>query len=238
MIPIRVGWLAAVGCLLLFSFACNDESAGTGGAGGVAGTGGAAGSGGTGDEPAQVPGLWEGQANGLNVCFYVSEDGLRLTQSAECNVTGPPNVGSNSYDIRVEAVGTDDNGERCSFDLGFSGDAVIDQKTNSFAVTGFQPDGSDAVLSFSGELTGRSASGVAQSEIDGSVCRVGWAAAPESPCDDPAIQTCLDLLDCCRAILVNPVFFETCNSVVLQCDQAQCQRVLDGYPQCEPEPEP
>jgi len=57
-------------------------------------------------------------------------------------------------------------------------------------------------------------------------------------CDEAAAQTCLDLLDCCRAILVNPVFFQSCNSVALQCDQAQCQEVLDGYMQCAPEPEP
>ena len=51
-------------------------------------------------------------------------------------------------------------------------------------------------------------------------------------CTDDAINACLDLLDCCRAILVNPVFFESCNSVVLQCDQEQCRKVLAGYVQC------
>ena len=60
---------------------------------------------------------------------------------------------------------------------------------------------------------------------------------PGPPCDEAAIQTCLDLQDCCQAILVLPVFLESCNNVVLQCDQAQCQKVLDGYPQCAPEPE-
>jgi hypothetical protein len=57
-------------------------------------------------------------------------------------------------------------------------------------------------------------------------------------CDEAAAPTCVDLLDCCRAILVNPVFFQSCNSVVLQCDEMQCQEVLDGYVQCAPEPEP
>lgn len=57
-------------------------------------------------------------------------------------------------------------------------------------------------------------------------------------CDEAAAQTCLALLDCCRAILVNPVFFQSCNSVALECDQAQCQEILDGYVQCAPEPEP
>lgn len=63
-------------------------------------------------------------------------------------------------------------------------------------------------------------------------------ADPGPPCDEAAIQKCLDLQDCCRAILVNPVFFQSCNNVVLQCDEAQCQEVLDGYPQCAPDPEP
>jgi len=57
-------------------------------------------------------------------------------------------------------------------------------------------------------------------------------------CGDAAIESCLDLLDCCRAILINPVFFQSCNSVVLQCDQEECLRVLEGYPQCRPDPEP
>jgi hypothetical protein len=28
------------------------------------------------------------------------------------------------------------------------------------------------------------------------------------------------------------------DGLTLECDQAQCQTVLDGYPQCVPEPEP
>ena len=56
-------------------------------------------------------------------------------------------------------------------------------------------------------------------------------------CTTAAINACLDLLDCCEAILVNPVFFQSCNSVVLQCDEARCNEVLAGYVQCrEPEP--
>jgi hypothetical protein len=56
-------------------------------------------------------------------------------------------------------------------------------------------------------------------------------------CDESSIQACLDLQDCCRAILINPVFFQSCNSVVLQCDRARCLELLAGYPQCAPEPE-
>jgi hypothetical protein len=172
------------------------------------------------------------------VCFYVSEDGLRLTPSVECNVTGQPGVGSSSYDIGVDLVGTNQNGDRCSFEFGFEADVPIDPKTSSFGVSGFEVSGTGSKLSFSGELTGETASGVARTESNGSFCQVGWGASKVTPCDEQAIQTCLDLQDCCTAILVNPVFFESCNSVVLQCDQAQCQQVLDGYPQCAPEPEP
>jgi len=188
--------------------------------------------------PPQIPGLWAGKSTGVDVCFYISEDGLGLTKSANCNVTGQPGVGSHSYDIGVDLVGTDENGAPCSFELAFAEDIVINQATNSFAVESFQPPGSDVELSFSGELIGDRASGVARSESGSSFCEIGWAASRTAPCDDAAIQTCLDLQDCCRMILVSPVFFESCNSVVLQCNQARCQRVLDGYPQCAPEPEP
>lgn len=52
-----------------------------------------------------------------------------------------------------------------------------------------------------------------------------------------AINACLDLQNCCRAILVNPVFFEACNGLVLQCDEARCNAVLAGYPQCATVPD-
>lgn len=51
-------------------------------------------------------------------------------------------------------------------------------------------------------------------------------------CNVSAVNACLDLQRCCEAILVNPVFFQSCNSVVLQCNEAQCRAVLDGYVQC------
>jgi hypothetical protein len=51
-------------------------------------------------------------------------------------------------------------------------------------------------------------------------------------CDVEAVNACLDLQECCRAILVNPVFFQSCNSVVLQCNEARCLEVLEGYVQC------
>lgn len=230
----RAGWLAAVGSLVVLSVACDDGGADAGGGAGTSGSGGA----GAGEAVPTIPGLWEGNANGVSVCFYVSEDGSRLTRSSECNVTGQPGAESSSYDIGVDLVGTDENGDSCSFDFAFAADVPIDQPTNSFKASGFEASGTGAKLSFSGELTGTTSSGIARMESDGSFCQVGWGASRVTPCDAAAVQSCLDLQDCCRAILVNPVFFESCNSVVLQCDQAQCLRVLAGYPQCAPEPEP
>jgi len=236
MTSYRSWWLAAVGCFVFLSLGCSDDAASAGGTGGAAGEGGAGGA--VGESTPQIPGLWEGKSNGVDVCFYISDDGLELTKSADCNVTAEPEAGSQSYDIGVDLVGSDENGDPCSFELAFAADVIINQETNSFAVRNFQPPGSDVELSFSGELIGDRASGVARSESGGSFCQVGWAATRTAICDEAAIQTCLDLQDCCRMILVNPVFFESCNSVVLQCDQAQCQRVLDGYPRCATEPEP
>jgi hypothetical protein len=64
---------------------------------------------------------------------------------------------------------------------------------------------------------------------------------PSGDCTTDAINACLDLQNCCRAILVNPVFFQSCNSVVLACNEQRCREVLDGYSTyapCRPEPEP
>ena len=210
-----------------------------GGAGGVGGAGGAKPA-----PPSQVPGLWEGEANGFEVCFYIDDEGLRLTNSAMCNVStkgsGPaPRApgrqarARRSYDLNVDLVGTDENGAPCSFALSFEEDVYIDQMTNSFRASQAR-DGSE--IAFSGELIGDRASGVARRDSGGSFCRVGWEASKSSQCNEAAIQSCLDLQDCCRLILVSPVFFESCNSVVLQCDQVQCLELLAGYPQCAPEP--
>jgi hypothetical protein len=52
-------------------------------------------------------------------------------------------------------------------------------------------------------------------------------------CDlDTQFDCCLDLLSCCEAILVNPVFFQSCNAVVLRGDDAECRDVLAGYVRC------
>ena len=157
------GHLAVAGCLLLLSAGCNDGSTSVGGTGGAAGTGGAGGT----QAPAQIPGLWEGQANGFDVCFYISDDGLRLTPSPMCNVTGEaqPDEVSRSFDLSVELVGTYENGDPCSFDLSFTNDVVIDQATNSFRASETQ---SGTELAFSGEITGDSASGVARRDSEGS----------------------------------------------------------------------
>ena len=228
-----LGRLAAAGCLLLLFAGCNDGSAdGAAGMGGAAGTGGA-----PAEPPPQIPGLWEGKANGFDVCFYISDDGLSLTPSPTCNLMAQPEPDPmpRSYDLSVDLVGTDENGGPCSFELSFASEVVIDQATNSFRASESQ---NGLELAFSGEIMGDQASGVASRDSEGSFCRVGWAASKSTQCDEAAIQSCLDLQDCCRAILVNPVFFDSCNSLVLQCDQTQCLKLLAGYPQCAPEPEP
>jgi len=221
------GRLAVAVCLLLLSLGCDDGSAGGGATGGDGGT----------QAPSQLSGLWEGQANGIDVCFYIDADGLKLERDAMCNVTGTgqPEDASRSFDLSVDLVGTDESGAPCSFELSFTKPVAIDQVTNSFRASEIQ---GGAEIAFSGEITGDQASGVARRDSEGSVCRVGWATTKSAQCDEAAVESCLDLLDCCRAILVSPVFFESCNSVVLQCDQAQCLEVLAGYPQCAPEPEP
>jgi hypothetical protein len=174
------------------------------------------------------------------VCFYIDDDGLKLEQNAMCNVTGQgqPDEASRSFDLSVELVGVDENGAPCSFELSFTKDVAIDQVTNSFRASEVQ-DGAE--VAFSGEIVGDWASGVARRDSEGSFCQVGWATTRSNECteaDEAAIGSCLDLLNCCRAILVNPVFFESCQSVVRQCDQVQCLQVLAGYPQCAPEPDP
>lgn len=66
----------------------------------------------------------------------------------------------------------------------------------------------------------------------GGVGGVGGAGGAPGSCTTESANACLDLQNCCRAILVNPVFFQSCNSVVFQCDEARCTEVLEGYVQC------
>ena len=245
MTHLDTGRLAMAGCLAFLIFllvpGCNDEvgpGGGTGGAaGGSAGSGGMAGMGGTEPPPPQ---LWEGQSNGVDVCFTVSGDGLRLTTEPGCSLGGQGGQGGQatgpSFEIDVRLGGTDQIGQPCSFELSYQSDITIDQGTQTFQGSFTEAPGSGITLSFSGELVGQTASGIAQRDEGDSYCRAGWAASTSNECDDAAIEACLDLQDCCRAILVNPVFFEACNSIVLQCDERQCREVLDGYSQCATEP--
>ncbi|MGB5365232.1 MAG: hypothetical protein WBN15_08155 [Polyangiales bacterium] len=229
LIPIRR--LASAGCLALLVGlcvpACSDEPGPSGGAAGTGGAGGAA-------APPQFPGLWEGQSRGVDVCFHIADDGLKLEASPNCSLSGESEY---SFDLDVELVGVDQDGQPCSFRLRYEDPVIIDQAGNSFRASEIRAPGSDAVYAFSGEIVGESASGIARRDVGESNCRVGWAASISRECDDAAVDICLDLLNCCRAILINPVFFQTCNSVVLECDPVRCQTVLDGYPQCEVEPE-
>ena len=226
------GRLGAAGFVILLCAGC--WVAVPGGAGGSSGTGGRGGMGGTGGVEPDV--LWERQGNGADVCFNVAGDGERLTPSPGCDLASRSEA--NAYQIRAELIGSDDNGDGCSFEFGFTGDVPIDPVTHGFRVSGFQPPGSDAKLSFSGGIDGIRATGVARLETDGAFCEVGWAAQMVTRCDDDARETCLALLECCSAILINPIFFQSCNAVVQQCDRLACQRLLDGYPQCAPPPPP
>ena len=234
MNPIHIRWLAAASCLALLVglplAGCGDEP---GSSGGAAGSGGAGGMGGI-SVPSQ-PQLWEGQSRGVAVCFSVAGDGSRLQASPNCSLAGGA---AYSFDLDVELVGVDQNGQPCSFALRYENSVPVDQELKSFRASEIRVAGDEAEYAFSGQLVGDLASGIAMRDTGDSNCRVGWAASISRECDDAAINTCLDLLECCEAILINPVFFQTCNSVVLECDPVQCQTVLDGYPQCALEPEP
>lgn len=242
----RIGWLASAGCLFLLLGGCDSDgssAAGAGGDGGAAGDAGAGGEGGMAgaggdpiEPPAAIAGLWEGGVNGFEVCFFVRYDGLTLEASERCDLPaeGAELPTSSSFDVRVELVGSDQNGESCSLDFQYAASVPIDQSTGAFRVLDAALAGGGS-LSFSGEIGRDYSSGMARVDSDGSSCEAAWSAGRSAACDEPAIQACLDLQDCCRAILVNPVFFESCNSVVLQCDRRQCEEVLAGYPQCESE---
>ncbi len=174
--------------------------------------------------------LWVGGSAGIDVCFFVSEDGAQLASSPLCNIPGTSSSDSNSYDLGVDAIGRDENGQPCSFTLSYQQNVQVDLTTGAFGAT-FVDDGAE--LAFSGAFQGLSASGVAMRAEGGSTCTVGWGASRASVCDEAAINACLDLLDCCRAILVNPVFFQACDQVVLECNETRCRQVLAGYPQCQ-----
>jgi hypothetical protein len=224
--------LAPAGCLALLVGlcvpACSDEPGSGGGTSGAGGAGGAL-------APAQFPGLWEGQSRGVDLCFHIADDGLKLEASPDCSLLGESGY---SFDLDVELVGVDENGQPCSFRLQYEDPVTIDQTLNSFRASEIRTPGDDALYAFSGEIVGEAASGIARRDIGASNCRVGWAASISRECDEAAVNICLDLLDCCREILINPVFFESCNSVAQECDAVRCQTVLDGYPQCAPNPEP
>ena len=240
--------MVAMAAWLLASFVGCDDGAGTDGA-----TGGSSGSdGANGALVTQRPGLWEGDSPGVEVCFFVSDDGRRLTAptspeprpgddpssrrvrsvraSPECDLSDAGSA--HSYDLRVDLAGTDETGQPCSFELSLAVDIPIDPVTGAFHVSGIQAPDGEAELSLSGQVREDWASGVARSERDGSSCRVGWAATRLAQCNDAAIDACFRLQQCCRSILVNPVFFQSCNAVVLQCNEAACRELFEGYVRC------
>ncbi|MBT8469060.1 MAG: hypothetical protein KJN97_09955 [Deltaproteobacteria bacterium] len=228
---IHTGRLASAGCLALFVglcvLGCSDEPGSSGGAGGAAGVGGA-------QAPPQFPGLWEGGSRGVDLCFYIADDGLKLEASPSCSLSGESGY---SFDLDVELVGVNQDGQPCSFTLRYEDPVTINQAGNSFRASEIPAPGDDAVYLFSGEIVGEAASGIARRDEGQSNCRVGWAASISRECNEAAENICFELFNCCRSILVNPVFIETCDSVVRECDPVRCQAVLDGYPQCAEEPE-
>ena len=178
----------------------------------------------------ELAGLWVGESSGIGTCLFISQDGTQLTRSTDCNIEGTSTSSSNSFDLDVETIGRDGNGEPCSFTLSYQQDVEIDPNTGAFGAI-FTDAGAE--FAFSGALRGLTASGVATRAEGESTCTVGWGASRAVICDDAAINACLDLLDCCRAILVNPVFFQACDQVALECNEARCRQVLAGYPQCD-----
>jgi hypothetical protein len=223
--------LLVVAGALSLSFGCATRTVSdisTGGVGGD-GTGGVAGEGGSdGARKADTAGLWLGGSNGIQVCFFVRDDGRALTSSSECSFSA---AGASSYDLEVEAIGRDENGEPCSFELSCAFDVAIDPATGAFGTT-FAEEGTGAELGFSGTIVDFDASGVATRVEGGSTCTVAWAASRDAPCDDAAINACLDLQECCQAILVNPVFLQSCEDVAFECNERRCREVLAGYPRC------
>ena len=138
--------------------------------------------------------------------------------------------------LEVDAIGRDENGAPCSFTLNAVLEVPIDPDTEAFAASLTEPS-TGAELTFSGQLDGALASGVATRSVDGSTCTVGWSAAsaaqPVSELCGGELGSCCDrLFSCCRAILVSPVFFESCRGVVDQENETQCIAVLLGYPRC------
>lgn len=211
--------------LLVVSTGCGSSGSGQGGTGGSGGS--------QGEVARVIPGLWEGSSNGVDVCFFVGANGSSLTGvGSDCNVTGSSGDEARSFDLRVQGVGTDPSGDSCSFDLATMQNVPIDPQTLSFRVSGIPGADGQATVSFSGQISEDRASGIARSEDGSSSCQIGWSASSAAPCDQAALDTCFALQQCCLSILVNPVFFESCNSVVRQCDQLACQALLDGYPRC------
>lgn len=215
----HVKQLVAAGCLISLSAGCED----TGVVGSV--------------ETSRPPsGLYLSQGNGAQVCFNVAPGGEQLRPSFDCDLDSQ--IEANAYQIRAELLGIDGNGDGCSLEFGFAGDVPIDQETGTFRAGELRLSGSDAVFSFLGEITDARASGVARRQTDGAFCEVGWGATRAARCDADADRKCTELLDCCRAILINPVFLQSCQAVVDRCDELECQQALDGYEQCaSPEPD-
>lgn len=217
----RQGLRIGAALFLVLALGCGDSTSSLGG-GGEGGTLG----------PLAIPGLWVGTGDGIRVCFYVSDDGTKLARDPLCDLENQSSEAGQSYGILVESLGLDGNGQPCSFSIDYALDVPIDRATGAFGASGIPAPDGDGELSFSGDITGGSSSGLAQWSDGEASCRVGWGAKPAVTIDDQIIGSCLDLQNCCEAILFNPAFLQSCLSVARQRDQVQCTEVLIGYPQC------
>lgn len=224
MLRLHRGRLTGLAFLLLLTLGCSDSTSSSGG-GGDGGDDSSAG-------PLVIPGPWGGSADGLRVCFYVSDDRTKLTADPLCDLRDESPEAGRSFGISVDSLGVDDAGQACSFSIDYAIDVPIDPATGAFAASGIPAPEGDGELAFSGEINRLSGSGVAQWSDGETRCRVGWGATPVVTLDDEIVGTCLDLQNCCRATLVNPVFLETCRYVASERDQVACLELLLGYPQC------
>lgn len=222
MIRLSRGPLIGAVFVLLLALGCAADLTSSSGGGGDGGTLGSL----------AIPGLWVGAGDGIRVCFYVSDDGTRLTADPLCDLGDNSTAASRSYGLQVESLGVDDDGQPCRISIDYEFDVPIDRATGAFGVSGIPAPEGEGEFSFSGEVTGRKSSGVAQWSNGNATCRVGWGANPAVTIDDEVIGSCRELQDCCEAILVIPAFFQSCISVVQQREQVRCLEVLNGYPQC------
>jgi hypothetical protein len=128
----------------------------------------------TGYNVAMRAGPWGSSTTMLSACFYVGADGTQLMPNALCNLQAAPAT-ANAFEMRGEdTAGVDQDGNDCGFGFGY--DQPVPITNDTFAVDGYQPDGSSEEISFNGTFDGDTASGTS-TKVDGvSRCDVEWTA--------------------------------------------------------------